>query len=177
MEANPLHIEAAPVGGNRFNCNQTSTSCRCKFMNLVFSSKALKHCRSAVEDLLFFNPRQFRVRDGILDSLEKFGHPRVEETAGGLSVKVENSEAQTLFAVDRDRLNDAPIGLVVFLRTSPDEVAIMHLAVHPDYALQGRLADLGLGIILLEKVKEIVSRIVGVRRVTLQYRQQIVMTI
>ncbi len=146
-------------------------------MNLVFSSKALKHCRSAVEDLLFFNPRQFRVRDGILDSLEKFGHPRIEENAGGLSIRVGNSEAQALFATDLDRRNDAPIGLVVFLRTSQDEVAIMHLAVDPDYALQGRQADLGLGIILLEKVREIVSRIVGVRRITLQYRQQIVMTI
>ena len=47
----------------------------------------------------------------------------------------------------------------------------MHLAVHPDYALQGRRAGLGLGLVLIEKVKEIASRIVGVRRIVFHYRQ------
>jgi hypothetical protein len=49
--------------------------------------------------------------------------------------------------------------------------------VHPDYALQGQHTSLGLGITLIEKVKEIASQIAGVRQITLHYRQEIVIKI
>jgi len=123
---------------------------------------------------MFFNPRQHRVRQGIVNSLEKFGHPRIEEIADGLSVRVGDSEAQTLFAYDQDRGGADPVGIVVFLRTSPAEVAIMHIAVNPEYAPQGRDKGLGLGITLVEQVKEICSRIVGIQRIIFFYRQEVV---
>ena len=124
---------------------------------------------------MFFNPSQFRVREGIINSLAKFGHPRLEETSDSLSIRVGDCEAQTLFAFDQDRRSDDPVGVVVFLRTSPAEVAIMHIAVNADYALQSRKqGDLGLGLILFEKVKEIAARIVGVRRIVFFYRQEVV---
>jgi hypothetical protein len=143
-------------------------------VNLVFSSRVPSQCRAALEELLFFNPRQYRVREGILSSLEQFGHPRLEETPEGLSVRVGDHEAQTLFAYDRDRRGDEPVGVVVFLRTSPTEIAVMHVAVHPDYALQGRHAGVGLGVTLIEKVKEIASRIVGLQKIVFFYRQEVV---
>jgi hypothetical protein len=146
-------------------------------LNLVFLSKATKDARPALEELLFFNPRQYRVREGIVNSLGKFGHPQIEDTTNGLSVRVGDHETQTLFAFDQDRRGGDPVGVVVFIRTSPAEIAIMHVAVHPDYALQGRRAGLGLGLILIEKVKEIASRIVGVRQIVLHYRQEIVIQI
>jgi hypothetical protein len=146
-------------------------------LNLVFSSKVTKDARPALEELFFFNPRQYRVREGIVNSLGKFGHPRIEDTANGLSIRVGDHEAQTLFVFDQDRRGSDPVGVVVFIRISPTEIAIMHVAVHPDYALQGRRAGLGLALILIEKVKEIASRIVGVRRIALHYRQDIVIQI
>lgn len=146
-------------------------------MNLVFTSKTTKDARPALEELFFFNPRQYRVREGIVNSLDKFGHPRIEDTANGLSIRVGNHEAQTLFAFDGDRRDSNPVGIIIFMRTSPDEIAVMHLAVHPDYALPGRRGGLGLGLVLVEKVKEIASRIVGVRRIVLPYRQEIVIPV
>jgi len=146
-------------------------------LNLVFTSKAVKDARPALEELLFFNPRQYRVREGIVNSLGTFGHPRIEDTPNGLSVRVGDHETQTLFVFDRDRHESDPIGVVVFIRPSPAEIAIMHVAVHPDYALHGRRAGLGLGLILIEKVKEIAARIVGVRQIKLHYRQDIVIQI
>jgi len=143
-------------------------------VNIVFSSRVPSECRSELEDLLFFNPRQHRVRDGIINSLAHFGHPRVEETSSGLSVRVGDHEAQTLFAFDREEKTKAPVGVVVFLRTSPEEIAIMHVAVGDDYALQGSQAGLGLGVTLVEKVKEIACRIVGVKRIVFFYRQEVV---
>ncbi|MGO8929601.1 MAG: hypothetical protein ACLQU3_22265 [Limisphaerales bacterium] len=146
-------------------------------MNLVFASKVPKQCRPALENLLFFNSRQFRVRDGIIESLRQFGHPRLEETADGVSVRVGDLDTQTLFAFDRDSNDNAPVGLVTFLRTSTTDMSILHLAVRSDYSLPGWRAGLGLGLVLIEKVKEIASRIVGVRRIVLQYRQGIVIQI
>ncbi|HPC61814.1 MAG TPA: hypothetical protein PKX23_14215 [Verrucomicrobiota bacterium] len=146
-------------------------------MNIIFSSRVPRESREALEELLFFNPRQHRVRDGILDSLEQFGHPRLVDTPAGLSVRVGAHEAQTLFAYDRDRRGSDPVGVVVFLRTSPSEMAVLHVAVHPDYALQGRQAGVGLGVTLVEKVKEIASRIVGVEKIVFFYRQHVVIRI
>ena len=144
-------------------------------MNLAFSSKVPKQSRQALEDMLFFNPRQHRVREGIIDSLKHFGHPRVEETADGLSVRVGDHEAQTLFAYDRDRVGKDPVGVVVFLRISPAEVAVLHVAVRPAYAMRGRRADVGLGVTLVEKVKEIAAQIVGVKRIIFFYRREVVL--
>jgi len=137
----------------------------------------MKDARPVLEELFFFNPAQYRVREGIVNSLSKFGHPRIEETADAISIRVGNVEAQTLFVFDRDRRVGDPVGVVVFIRTSPTDIAVMHVAVHPNYALQGRYAGLGLGLILIEKVREIASRIVGVRRITLHYRQDIVIQV
>jgi len=123
---------------------------------------------------MFFNPRQHRVREGIVNSLARFGHPRIEEQGDLLSIRFGESEAQILFAYDQGRRGGDPVGVVVFLRTAPDEVAIMHIAVDPDYGLQGRAADPALGITLVEKVREICSRIVGVRRIVFFYRQEVV---
>ena len=146
-------------------------------MNLVLSSKAPKECRKTLENLLFFNPRQHLVRDGIIESLEQFGHPEVIEMAGSLSVRIKKYEIQTLFAFDSDRRGDDLVGVVLFLRTSPAEVSILHVAVHPDYALQGEHVGTGLGVMLVEKVKEICSRIVGVERMVFFYRREVVIRV
>ena len=143
-------------------------------MNIVFSSRVPSECRSELEDLLFFNPRQHLVREGIIHSLAHFGHPRVEETPGGLSIRVGDHEAQTLFAFDREKKTKAPVGVVLFSRTSQEEIAIMHVAVDDEYALQGSEAGVGLGVTLVEKVKEIARRIVGVKRIVFFYRQEVV---
>ncbi|MGA9451198.1 MAG: hypothetical protein WBW41_07615 [Verrucomicrobiia bacterium] len=143
-------------------------------MNLVFSSKVQKQSREAVENLFFLNPRQYRVRDGITDALQKFGHPRLEEKDDNVYLRVGDGDAQTLFAFDGNRPGGDPVGVVVFLRNSPTEIIIVHMAVQPDYALQGKHAGLGLGLALIEKVREIASRIVGVQRIVFFYRPEVV---
>jgi ribosomal protein S18 acetylase RimI-like enzyme len=143
-------------------------------VKIAFASKAQTESREALEELLFFNPRQAKVRQGIVNSLAQFGHPKLEETNGGLSIRVGEHEAQTLFAFDLDRQAQDPVGVVVYLRTSPPEIAIMHVAVHPKYALQGQKAGVGLGVALIEKVQEIAARIVGVQRIVFFYRREVV---
>jgi len=143
-------------------------------VNLVFSSKVQKRSREAVENLFFLNPRQYRVREGIVDALERFGHPRLEEKDDNVYLRVGDKDAQTLFAFDVSQTEGDPIGVVVYLRSSPSELIIVHLAVHPDYALQGRRAGAGLGLTLIEKVREIASRIVGIKQIIFYYQPDIV---
>ena len=109
--------------------------------------------------------------------MEQFGQPRLEEIDGCLSVRVGNHEAQTLFAYDRDRRGIDPVGVVVFLRTAPTDVAIMHVAVQPGYSLQGRDEGVGLGLTLVEKVKEIAAQIAGIKRIVFFYRQEVILTL
>ncbi len=146
-------------------------------MNLIFFSKAPQKSRAALEELLYFNPRQHRVREGIINSLEHFGHPQLEESAGGISICVGEHTPQTLFAFDRDKPSGDPIGVVVFMRTSPADMAIMHIAVHPDYALKKSASGVGLGTVLIEKVREIAARVVGVQRIIFFYRQEVVIRV
>jgi hypothetical protein len=143
-------------------------------VNIVFSSRVPIECRAELEELLFLNPRQHLVREGILNSLERFGHPKVIETPTGLAVKVGDHEAQTLFAFDRSSDSEAPVGAVIFIRTAREEMSIMHVAVDEDYALHGAVAGVGLGVTLVEKVKEIARRIVGIQRIVFFYRRHVV---
>jgi len=48
----------------------------------------------------------------------------------------------------------------------------MHVAVHPAYGLQGSKVGVGLGVTLIEKVKEVATRIVGVKRIVFFYRKE-----
>jgi hypothetical protein len=146
-------------------------------MHITFSSKVSKASRQALEELMFFNPDQFRVRDGIVSALHKFGHPRIEETADGISIRVADLEAQTLFAFDHVRYGSDPVGVVAFIRTSPEELAIMHIAVHADYTMQGSRAGLSLAFVLIEKIREIAQRIAGIKQIIFFYRKDWVMRV
>ena len=139
-------------------------------MTFHFSSTAPSHSYSAIEKLLFLNPDQHRVRNGIINSLDHFGHPKIGQAATGLAIVVGDTEAQTLFAFDSSRIHGDPAGVVVFLRTSLEEMAIMHVAVDPKYCLRSSHDRLGLAIVLIEKVINISSKIVGVERLVLFYR-------
>ena len=125
-----------------------------------------------MENLFFLNPRQYRVSTNIVDALEKFGHPRLEEKDDSIYLCVGDKGAQTLFTSMTVLMAD-PVGVVVFLRDSPTEVIIVHIAVHPDYALHGRRAKFGVGMALVDKVKEIASRMLGVQRILFFYRPDV----
>ena len=146
-------------------------------MSLIFTSKVPKQFREEVENLFFLNPRQYRVRANIVEALEKFGHPRLEEKDDSVYLRVGDKGAQTLFAFDDSRYEGEPVGVIVYLRDSPNEVIIVHLAVHPDYALHGRRARLGVGTALVDKVREIAARIVGVQQIVFFYRPDVIIRV
>lgn len=100
------------------------------------TSKLPREQRIALEQLLFFNVNQHRVRGGIQQSIETYGCPEIYEDDGGLKVRVgEVPGVQTLFAVAENH----PVGVVVFARAAHERLAVLHLGLEPRLALTPEL--------------------------------------
>lgn len=141
-------------------------------MHIIFTSGADRKHREAIEELLFFNPQQDRVRAGILNSLERFGLPRLKETASGLEIQVDESETQTIFAYDRDESQKGPVGVVIFLRSGVNELGIIHIAVQPEYSSSGGHAAEGVLFKLVDEVRTVSRRIKGIEHLLFFYHKE-----
>jgi len=96
---------------------------------IVMTSHVGLEQRAALEQLLFFNSNQHRVRIGIQQSIETYGVPEIYERDGGLRVRVGKIEGvETLFAVTR---RGRPVGVAVFIRRAHERFVVLHLGVEP----------------------------------------------
>ena len=91
------------------------------------TSKLAAARRGELEQLLFFNINQHRVRSGIQQSIDTYGVPEIQEDKGGLRVRVgDMAGVQSLFALSpAGRL----LGVAVFVRSTHECVAVLHLGV------------------------------------------------
>ncbi|HEX3845835.1 MAG TPA: hypothetical protein VHV81_00520, partial [Steroidobacteraceae bacterium] len=88
---------------------------------------------AALEQLLFFNVNQHRVRVGIQQSIETYGVPEIYEQDGSLQVRVGTiAGVQTLFAISD---LGKPLGVAVFVRPAHERFAVLHLGVDPRLSL------------------------------------------
>jgi len=93
------------------------------------TSKLAAEQRPALEQLLFFNVNQHRVRSGIQQSIDTYGVPEIYEKDGDLRIRVGDiSGVQTLFAVSAD---GRPLGIAVFVRSAHERFAVLHLGIDP----------------------------------------------
>ena len=139
--------------------------------NFTFISAVSSGMRDAVEALFFFNPRQRRVREGILMSVKLYGRPEILEQGGKLWIGVSSGATQCLFACDQSRAA-RPAGVILYLRPVPEALTVAHLAVDPDYAAGGSIGGEGLGLLLIGQLHQIARRIKGVRYIELPYRKR-----
>ena len=125
--------------------------------------------RAALEQLLFFNVNQHRVRLGIQQSIETYGVPEIHEHDGGLSVRVGDIEGvQSLFAVsDAGR----PLGVAVFVRLARERFVVLHLGVQQPYTVT---PDLNTRVLmkLMHEIRSAARRTHGVDRIELVYKDR-----
>ncbi|MGD0490151.1 MAG: hypothetical protein ABSC32_01285 [Steroidobacteraceae bacterium] len=125
--------------------------------------------RAALEQLLFFNVNQHRVRLGIQESIETYGVPEIHEHDGGLSVRVGDIEGvQCLFAVsDAGR----PLGVAIFVRLASDRFVVLHLGVLQPFTVA---ADLNRRVLLklMHEIRSAARRTHGVDRIELVYKHR-----
>ena len=125
-----------------------------------------------LEVLLFFNGRQHRVREGIETAINRFGAPEI--VADGKSLRVwvgGQTDAQCLFAVERDGKSSRPVGVILYVRDSFERITVLHLVVAEAYAVGGPRANYNLLLRLVQAVRRVARCTSGIRHVELLYTQ------
>lgn len=122
-----------------------------------------------VEALFYFHPRQGELIGSIRSSVEAHGSPEILRRGGRIYVGIPKNDAQCLFACHPARRPGVPVGVVLYLRTAPELLRILHVAVAPPYELDGPLGQRQLALRLVNEVRALARRIKGVRRVQLPY--------
>src|SRR5580692_2423623 len=135
--------------------------------SIGITSKLAAEQRPALEQLLFFNVNQHRVRVGIQQSIDTYGVPEIYEEDGGLRVRVGDiAGVQTLFAIsDAGR----PVGVAVFVRSAHERFAVLHLGVDPRLSLT---ADQSTRVLLklMHEIRSTARRTRGVDCIELVYK-------
>ena len=127
-------------------------------------------CHEALERLVYFNRQQRRAKDAIVQVVETYGSLDIISSADGLRVAVSRrGDAQCLFAMNRRKGQLELAAGLIYLRTSPEDIVVLHIAVADTYGRNRRIA-LHLVLRLVRSVRAISHRLRGVRRVTVLYR-------
>jgi hypothetical protein len=125
-----------------------------------------------LEVLLFFNGRQHRVRKGIETAIDRYGSPEIVAEGNSLRVKVSGpSDAQCLFAVEREGKTLRPVGVILYVRDSFERITVLHLVVAEAFAVGGPRASYNLLLRLVQAVKRVARCTSGIRHVELVYSQ------
>lgn len=136
------------------------------------SSLPVEH-HHQLEALLFFNGRQDRVRKGIVTAIDRYGPPEIVNDGNSLRVRVAGpSEAQCLFALERDGKVSRPVGLILYVRDSFERITVLHLVVAEAYAAGGPHAKYNLLLRLVQAVKRVARCTSGIRHVELIYSEK-----
>lgn len=135
--------------------------------SIGITSKLAVAQRAALEQLLFFNVNQHRVRLGIQQSIETYGVPEIYEQEGSLRIRVGDIAAvQTLFAIsDAGR----PLGVAVFVRLAHERFVVLHLGVEPRLSATPEVNTRVL-IKLMHEIRRAARRTRGVDRIELVYK-------
>jgi hypothetical protein len=135
--------------------------------SIGITSRLAADQRTALEQLLFFNVNQHRVRVGIQQSIETYGVPEIYEHEGGLRVRVGDiAGVQTLFAISEF---GRPLGVAVFVRSCAERFAVLHLGVEPRLSLTPEVNTRVL-LKLMHEIRSAARRTRGVDRIELVYK-------
>ena len=143
-----------------------------------FSSILGTDYRSELEELMFFNPQQNKALTGISHAISEYGVPVIVEDNGRLRISVEGlPESQTLFALDDSSEKPILAGVMVYMRTDPENLVLLHIAVHEDYSRAGIYGDEMLVWRFMTQLRDIAKRIKGIRSITLKYSSGLVIPV
>lgn len=138
---------------------------------VTFTSRVARRQRQALERLLFFNGCQSRVAREIIDAIDQFGPPEIDDDGKGLSVRVSGmAEAQSLFAVEP--ATGRPIGVAVYVRADLEHVTVLHLGMSEEFCAGGVREGDNLLLRLMKEIRRSSRRLRGVRRLRVLYGTQ-----
>ena len=138
-------------------------------VEFVFRSSLPAAYHQALEELVFFNPRQRIAAAGITQAVDLYGTPAIEDDGRGLRVVVgKRADAQCLFALVEGDGEPALAGMVMYLRVSRQEVVVLHIGVAEQFC-RSRRAGLEVVTALVRTVRAAARRLRGVEQLTMLY--------
>lgn len=176
VSSNYVNLDSGPAARVRWSGLDTVGGCMpgdpSMKLSIAFVSSLPAEHYHQLEALLFFNEGQSRVRHGIVTAINRYGPPEIAVEGKSLRVRVAGpSEAQCLFAVEREGKTTRPVGLILYIRDSFERITVLHLVVAKAYAAGGPRARYNLLLRLVQAVKRVARRTSGIRHVELLYSQ------
>jgi hypothetical protein len=141
-------------------------------LTLKFSSTLSVDRRDELETLMFFNPQQGEHQSSINASILSYGFPKIIQESDHLRIGIEGKEVQTLYAFVHRGLEDLA-GVIVYTRTSPDTLVLLHMAVKPEYSYADGYKNELVLVRMLAQIRSIAKRIKGVKKLSIAYAGQI----
>ena len=144
-------------------------------VDFVFRSRLSPSHHRALEELVFFNPRQRNAEAAITDAVDRYGPPAIVSDETGLHVVVgTRDDVQCLFALAP--VEDAAAGelelagIVMYLRVSSKEIVVLHIGVAEAFC-RSRRSGLEVVSALVRTVRAAARRLRGVEQLTMLYLQ------
>jgi hypothetical protein len=136
---------------------------------ITITSKLAAKQRLMLEQLLFFNVNQHRVRGGIEESIATYGKPEIVEQDGFLRICVgDNADVQSLFAVSE---SGRPLGLAVYLRRETERFIVLHVGV--ECGTDGQVGtNTAVLLKLMHEIRGAARRTRGVAQIELVYKRE-----
>lgn len=138
--------------------------------DVEFKSLVSSRFRKNVEELLYFNSGQTRVLESLIEAVERFGAPEIEDNGQQLKVVLRKlPDAQTLFAVAE---TGRPLGLMTYLRSDHENLLILHVSISAEFASGGALCRNQLLLRMLREIRRCSRRLKGIKKVELYYQAE-----
>jgi hypothetical protein len=138
---------------------------------VVFASRVAAEHRKSLERLLFFNGCQHRVSRGIVEAIDRYGSPEIQEDGEWLRAKVSGlADVQSLFAIEE--ATGKPIGVAIYVRADLEHVSVLHVGLREEYCAGGEREGLNVLLRLMREIRRSSRRLKGVRRLSVLYGSQ-----
>ena len=131
------------------------------------TSKLNKEDLEALEELFYFNPNQWKLRESVEAAVSQFGTPQIANRGGTLRVILPDiGEAQTLYLYRSGRKHILT-GVVVYIREE-HVLRVLFWALHPDYTF-GSQPESYLLLEMVDALKKTAKRVVGIEMISFRF--------
>jgi hypothetical protein len=122
---------------------------------------------------MFFHPEQRDHTVRINSSIKSYGFPKILEDQQGLRIAIAGLEVQTLYTFVVRGAAQELAGVVVYTRVSVDTLALLHMAVKPEFSFtNGYRNELVLPRMLVQ-LRAIARQIKGIKRLSIAYADRV----
>jgi hypothetical protein len=129
----------------------------------TFTSVLARAHRDALERLLFFNPNQTKVVDGVAFVVRRYGIPRIDDEGERLRIRLDEPvEPQTLFVTAAPSGDDELAAVAVYTRED-DALVVLFVALHEAYTSGGAHEHTGALNRIVDELKRIGGHVRGVK--------------